>query len=122
VSDRHASRRAGADAVAERGGAAERGVRLPAATAGGRGDAARDKWNGILQVFNESAADLSMNRFLLHSWLSRHDYVGEKGLFKAVRSHARGSAAAATYLAELVADAELYRTAQEPAYRKWARG
>lgn len=85
-------------------------------------DEARDKWNGILQLFNESAADLSMNRFLLHSWLSRHDYVGEKGLFKAVRQHARGPAAAATYLNELVADAELYRVAQEPAYRKWARG
>jgi hypothetical protein len=84
-------------------------------------DAARDRWNGILQLFNESAADLSMNRFLLHSWLSRHDYVGEKGLFKAVRSYARGSAVAGTYLDELVADAELYRTAQEPAYRKWTR-
>jgi hypothetical protein len=63
-----------------------------------------------------------MNRFLLHSWLSRHDYVGEKGLFKEVRSHARGRASAGGYLAELVADAQLYRIAQEPAYRKWTRG
>jgi hypothetical protein len=85
-------------------------------------DQARDSWNSILQLFDESGADLSMNRFLLHSWLSRHDYVGEKQLFKQVRGLARGEEAARRHLANLVEDAHLYRTAQEPKYRNWSRG
>lgn len=83
-------------------------------------DQVRDTWQGIVKLFDESAADLSMNRFILHSWLSRHDYVGEKQLFKAVRSHAR-AATAQDYLDELVADAEPYRAAQEVSYWKWQR-
>lgn len=83
-------------------------------------DQVRDDWNRILQLFDESAAGLSMNRFLLHSWLSRHDYVGEKQLFKSVRSHAR-AANAREYLDELVADSEPYRAAQEPGYWTWQR-
>ncbi len=81
-------------------------------------DEVRDRWNTVLQSFDDSAADLTMNQLLMHSWLSRHGYVGEKQLFKAIRSHARSNNAGA-YLDELTEDAELYRVAQEPSYRPW---
>jgi hypothetical protein len=84
-------------------------------------DQVRDDWNSILRSFDDSAADLSMNRFLLHSWLSRQDYVGEKDLFKAIRSKVRTNNAR-EYLAELVGDADLYRIAQEPDYGQWQKG
>ena len=83
-------------------------------------DEVRDRWNGVLQSFDDSAADLTMNQLLLHSWLSRHGYVGEKQLFKAIRQHARANNASA-YLGELTDDAELYRVAQEPSYKSWQK-
>jgi uncharacterized protein with ParB-like and HNH nuclease domain len=83
-------------------------------------DEVRDLWNWILQSFDDSAADLTMNQLLLHSWLSRHGYVGEKQLFKAIRSHARSNNAS-EYLDELTEDAELYRVAQEPSYKTWQK-
>ena len=83
-------------------------------------DEVRDRWNGIRESFDDSAADLSMNRFLLHSWLSRREYVGEKQLFKSIRSYVRASNAR-EYLDDLTGDGELYRVAQEPAYRTWQK-
>lgn len=83
-------------------------------------DEVRDEWNAILRSFDESAGDLTMNRFLLHSWLSRHEYVGEKQLFKAIRSDIRASNAR-DYLEELTTDAYLYRVAQEPSYKSWQK-
>ncbi|GID33222.1 DUF262 domain-containing protein [Paractinoplanes brasiliensis] len=83
-------------------------------------DQARDRWNSILESFAESSADLSMNRFLLHSWLSRHDYVGEKELFKAIKSYVRANNAQ-NFLDTLSDEAKLYRTAQEPNSGDWKK-
>ena len=84
-------------------------------------DQARDSWNDMRQSFDESAARLSMNRFLLHAWLSREEYVGEKDLFKKIKKKVRTNNAQ-DYLDELGRDAERYRTAQEPTVRTWAKG
>jgi hypothetical protein len=83
-------------------------------------DEVRDRWNSVLQSFDDSAAGLSMNKLLLHSWLSRHGYVGEKQLFKVIRSHVRPNTAR-SYLDELTSDADLYRIAQEPSYKAWQK-
>lgn len=83
-------------------------------------DQARDAWDGIRGSFDESAARVSINRFLLHSWLSREEYVGEKDLFKRVKKRIRGNNAQ-EYLDDLVSDAERYRTIQEPSFRTWAK-
>src|SRR5207249_10342921 len=48
-------------------------------------DLAKDKWETINTTFEASAADLSVSTFLHHFWLSRHDYVTEKKLYKALR-------------------------------------
>ena len=83
-------------------------------------DEVRDRWNAVLQSFDDSAADLTMNQLLMHSWLSRYGYVGEKQLFRSIRSHARSNNAS-RYLDELTEDAELYRVAQEPSYKSWQK-
>lgn len=83
-------------------------------------DQARDTWDSIRRSFDESAARISVNRFLLHSWLSREEYIGEKDLFKRVKKKIRSNNADA-YLSALADDAERYRTAQEPSFRTWTK-
>jgi Protein of unknown function DUF262/Protein of unknown function (DUF1524) len=83
-------------------------------------DQARDQWEGMIDSFDESAASISMNRFLLHSWLSRKDYVGEKALFKSVKRAVKTNTARG-YLDELLTDAHLYRAALEPPWRQWKK-
>jgi len=48
-------------------------------------DVAREKWEGIRTLFDESSEDIDINRFLHHSWLSRHPYLPEKKLFKEIK-------------------------------------
>jgi len=83
-------------------------------------DQARDQWEGMIDSFDESVANLSMNRFLLHSWLSRKDYVGEKALFKSVKRAVKTNTAR-SYLDDLLTDADLYRAAHEPSWRQWKK-
>lgn len=83
-------------------------------------DQARDQWEGMVDSFDESAANISMNRFLLHSWLSRKEYVGEKALFKSVKRAVKSNTAR-SYLGELLTDADLYRAAQESSWRQWKK-
>lgn len=83
-------------------------------------DQARDKWDDMRQSFDESAARIDTNRFLLHSWLSREEYVGEKDLFKRIKKRVRSNNAQG-YLDDLSLDAERYRTAQEPSFRRWQK-
>jgi len=83
-------------------------------------DQARDTWDEIRESFDESAARINVNRFLLHSWLSREEYVGEKDLFKRIKKRIRANNAQ-EYLDALRSDAERYRAAQEPSYRAWTK-
>lgn len=83
-------------------------------------DQARDQWEGMIDSFDESVANISMNRFLLHSWLARKDYVGEKALFKSVKRAVKANTAR-SYLAELLTDADLYRAAHEASWRQWKK-
>jgi Protein of unknown function DUF262/Protein of unknown function (DUF1524) len=83
-------------------------------------DQARDQWEGMIDSFDESVANISMNRFLLHSWLSRKDYVGEKALFKSVKRAVKTNTAR-SYLDDLLTDADLYRAAHEPPWRQWKK-
>jgi hypothetical protein len=83
-------------------------------------DIARDKWNRILALFDASAADIDMNSFVYHAWLSRYPYIGKERLFKELRGRVDKKSAMA-FLDSLVADAELYRQLLEPSARKWPK-
>ncbi len=81
---------------------------------------ARDQWDGIRQSFDESVAPINVNRFLLHAWLSREDYVAEKELFARIKKKIRANNAQ-DYLDELEADAERYRVSHEASFRAWKK-
>lgn len=81
-------------------------------------DQAREKWKALLTEFNTSAAEIDINAFLHHAWLSRHPYLSKERLFKAIKEEVTASTAGA-YLETLVTDGKLYRAAFEPASRKW---
>lgn len=81
-------------------------------------DQAREKWKSILNEFSASAAELDINAFLHHDWLSRSAYLSRERLFKAIKDSVNASSAA-NYLDSLVVDSKLYRAAFEPGSRPW---
>ena len=81
-------------------------------------DVPREKWRVITQRLEQSQADLDINKFLLHFWLSRYEYVAEKKLFRSIRSKI-AKANARQFLNELDRDSVLYRQINEPGFRKW---
>jgi len=83
-------------------------------------DVAREKWNSIRSTFDASAADINMNRFIYHSWLSRYPYIGEKRLYKELRKRV-GRSNAQAHLDDLVKDASLYRRILEPDSYAWPK-
>lgn len=81
-------------------------------------DTTKDKWNQILELFEESQVPISVNSFLHHYWLSRYDYVTEKKLYKTVKKQIK-QANAEDFLNTLVAESKYYRQLFEPGYKKW---
>lgn len=84
-------------------------------------DTARDKWERIHDLFDQSSATVDTDSFIHHQWLSNHDYVSGPKLFRTIKKEIT-KAKAGGYLNELVADSERYRTIREPEYRKWPQG
>lgn len=83
-------------------------------------DIAKDKWERISEVFEESQADLNISTFILHFWLSRYEYTTEKKLYKALKKRINKDSANA-FLSDLVKECEIYRYIYEPPYRKWKK-
>jgi uncharacterized protein with ParB-like and HNH nuclease domain len=81
-------------------------------------DLAKDKWDSIQKIFEESATELTVSTFIHHFWLSRYDYITEKKLYKALRKRITKENAAA-FLDDLVKESEIYRYIHEPSYKKW---
>jgi uncharacterized protein with ParB-like and HNH nuclease domain len=81
-------------------------------------DVARDKWKKLRSEFDASAADIDLNSFLYHSWLSRKPYLGKERLFKAIKTSVLNSNAT-EYLDALLDDAVFYRALFEPNAQKW---
>jgi hypothetical protein len=83
-------------------------------------DLARDSYDEILELFARSAADIDVNRFIHHQWLSTRKYVAEKKLFREIRGDIK-SKQAEDYLDELSNDAKLYRQISEPTSASWTK-
>lgn len=83
-------------------------------------DLPRDRWEKILAFFEESESDLKMDTFLHHYWLSTHDFITSKRLFKAVRKHV-DKANAKQFLSDIQKEANHYREIYEPSYKKWSK-
>jgi uncharacterized protein with ParB-like and HNH nuclease domain len=82
-------------------------------------DLTKDKWNQIVKIIEESSADLTVDGFLHHYWLSKYEYLPAKKLYKAIKKRVRESQEAQEFLDSLLADAHTYRGINETLYRKW---
>jgi Protein of unknown function DUF262/Protein of unknown function (DUF1524) len=78
------------------------------------------KWEQILETIEGSSADLEMDTFIHHFWLSRYDYLPAKSLFKELKRRI-GKAESPQFLGDLVSDSTIYRSTHEVAYGRWAK-
>jgi hypothetical protein len=83
-------------------------------------DHAKDAWTKLVDVIEGSQADLTVSNYLHHYWLSRHEYVTAKGLYKDFKRKVNKQNSK-DVLDSLVRDARTYREINEPVYRKWAK-
>ena len=82
-------------------------------------DLPKERFNAIIEQFEASQADISINSFLHHYWLSRYEYTTERKLYKAIKKKMHSPAEVKAYLDSLESDAIHYRTIHEPSGRKW---
>jgi hypothetical protein len=80
-------------------------------------DSAKDKWNQMRSVLESSSAEIDVNSFIQHYWLSNFNYVTEKQIFKNIKTSISKDEVR-DLLDNLSADAPTYRTILEPSYRK----
>jgi hypothetical protein len=83
-------------------------------------DQPKIKWEKLLETLEGSAAELDVDTFIHHFWLSRYDYLAAKRLFKVLKRQI-GKSEARTFLDDLVADASLYRATHEKGFWKWTK-
>ena len=84
-------------------------------------DAARSKWDGMRNQLeaSESRRRIDANAFILHWWLSQEEYVGQRKLFRTIKTKVKSKPAATVRLKSLKHDGPLYRAVIEPASRSW---
>lgn len=83
-------------------------------------DQVKIKWQGIIETIQGSAVDLDTDTFIHHYWLSKHEYLSAKTLFKTIKK-AVTKPEAQTFLDALVKDSKFYRTINDPSYSKWTK-
>jgi len=81
-------------------------------------DAAKLKWTKWLTELASSAVTIDPSMYLHHFWLSRHEYVSEKTLYKGVKAKIK-KANATEFLNQIVADVDTYRRIFEPDNFPW---
>jgi len=79
-------------------------------------DAAKLKWEKILETIDGSSVDLEADTFIVHSWQSRFDMVTKGKAFKKIKSEIK-SANAKAHLNDFLSDVALWRSIFEPSYR-----
>jgi hypothetical protein len=83
-------------------------------------DQTKVKWERILEIIEGSAKPLETDTYIHHFWLSRHEYLPAKGLFKVLKRSVT-KADAKQFLADLLSDASIYRSIHETEFAKWSK-
>ena len=83
-------------------------------------DQPKIKWEKLLDIIEGSSADLEMDAFIHHFWLSRYEYLAAKRLFKVLK-RLIGKEQAKEFLNSLLSDASLYRAIHEISFGKWSK-
>lgn len=82
-------------------------------------DPAKNKWNSILETIDGSGKNINTSTFLHHYWLSKHDFVTIKKLFKQVKDSFSTKKQVESFLDELVQDSITYRSIFDLSFKKW---
>jgi len=82
-------------------------------------DRAKERFNAIIESFEASQEEISINSFLHHYWLSRYEYTTEKKLYKGIKKRIHTADETKEYLNSLETDATYYRVIHEPTRGKW---
>lgn len=77
------------------------------------------QWQRILETIYNADADIDLDSFLHHYWLSTHDYLPQKKLFKEMKRFIDTKAKAQKILSNLQDEVVWYRVIFEPGSRKW---
>ena len=78
----------------------------------------RDRWNAIRSKFSGEPSHRDINRFILHWWLSKSDYVAERKAFRAIKLAVHRRQTPDVFV-EFEEDANLYRAAVDTSSRRW---
>lgn len=82
-------------------------------------DIAKDKWNAIRSNIDAiNGADIDLDSFLVHFWLSKYGYTSKKALFKKLKSTVK-PAQAKVFLDSLLGDSTTYQHILNPKSRLW---
>lgn len=81
-------------------------------------DLPKDKWNKIRETIDSSTADIDIDTFLFHVWLSKYQFTTLKTLFKKLKTTVKLSNAK-SFLDELVTDSVTYKSIFDPETKKW---
>lgn len=84
------------------------------------GDLPKEKWNKLARSFSTSLADVKLNEFFLHFWLSKYAYVAERNLFKQIKEKITKNTAKA-FLDDIEKESELYLRIFEPGRFDWSK-
>src|SRR5690606_2798336 len=71
-------------------------------------DLSKDKWTEARTIIEGSEADLNMDSFLHHYWLSKFEYTTQKKLFKSLKQTVKKSNAK-EFLDQVLSEARIYR-------------
>lgn len=77
------------------------------------------QWQRILETIHNADADISLDNFLHHYWLSTNVFLPQKKLFKELKRSFNTKSKAQRLLSELQKEVIWYREIFEPGSRKW---
>ncbi len=83
-------------------------------------DLSKDKWTESRTVIEGSSADLNMDSFLHHFWLSKYEFTTQKKLFKSLKHNIK-KASAKDFLNDIYNESKIYRETLDISYRDWEK-
>jgi uncharacterized protein with ParB-like and HNH nuclease domain len=83
-------------------------------------DLPKERWNKIVELIDESGAQLEVDNFIHYYWLSRYEFVTLKKIFKHIRKKI-DQKNAENFLKSLEEDVKTYREINETVYKSWQK-
>lgn len=83
-------------------------------------DLSKDKWTDARTIIEGSNADLNMDSFLHHLWLSKYEFTTQKKLFKSLKQIVN-KRNAKDFLNDILNETKIYRETLDTTYREWKK-